>query len=199
MLSLLKNIDRYEIILASASPRRFELLKMIGLEFKMRPSHIQEIYRNHLSPVEYAMENARRKGMAIAEKNTKSLVISADTIVVLNGDVIEKPKDEAHAYAILKKLSGHTHQVITAFGLILKDLDRSVFDYAITEVTFRDLTLQEIKAYIDSGEPYDKAGGYGAQGPGAILIQKINGCFFNVVGFPLTKFFYTLDTFLSQI
>jgi len=199
MLSLLKNIDRFEIILASESPRRYELLKMIGLEFKIQPSHIQEIYQDHLSPVAYTLENAKRKGLTVAEKNTKSLVISADTIVVLNEEVIEKPQDEAHAFNILKKLSGHTHQVVTAFGLIIKAMDRSIYDYAITEVTFRNLTLEEIKAYIDTGEPFDKAGGYGAQGPGALLIQSINGCFFNVVGFPLTKFFKTLDTFLLQI
>jgi septum formation protein len=198
MLSLLKNIDRFEIILASESPRRCKLLKMIGLEFKIWPSRIQEVYQDHLPPVDYALENARRKGMVVAEKAGESLVISADTIVVLHNEVLEKPGDEAQAFNTLKKLSGTTHEVITAFGMIIHSKNRAVYDYEITEVTFRSLTSRQIRAYIDSDEPFDKAGAYGAQGSGALLIEKINGCFYNVVGLPLAKFFMTLETFLSQ-
>lgn len=198
MLSLLKNIDRFEVILASESPRRQELLKMIGLEFKIRPSRITEVYQDHVPPVEYALENARRKGLKVAENATHSLVISADTIVVLDDQVLEKPENDVQAVEILQKLSGKTHQVITAFGIIVKSMDRSVYNHEITEVTFRNLTLQQIKAYIASGEPFDKAGAYGAQGTGALLIEKVNGCFYNVVGLPLTKFYITLDTFLAQ-
>lgn len=199
MISLLKNIDEFDVILASESPRRYELLRMIGLEFKVRPSHVDEIYQDHLSPEEYAIENAKKKCMSIATKYPNSLVISADTIVVYKNEILEKPKDEMHALEILKKLSNHTHEVITGFGFILGDEQKSFFDYEETRVTFRKLTEYEIKAYIETGEPFDKAGGYGAQGFGSLIIKKVDGCFFNVVGLPLPKFFTSLDKFLNEL
>ncbi len=199
MLSLLKNLDELDIILASESPRRYELLKMIGLEFRVRPSHIEEKYQDGLSPEEYALQNARRKGLSVAEKYPSGLVISADTIVILRDEILEKPHDEKHAYEILSKLSGHTHQVVTAFGLIKKDRDVVVFDHARTRVTFRNLSQDEIYAYITTGEPFDKAGGYGAQGYGALLIKKVDGCFFNVVGLPLAGFYTMLNKVLLKL
>ena len=199
MLSLMKNLDSYKIILASASPRRFELLRMIGLDFVVRPSDIPEIYQDHLKPEEYVIENARNKGEYIAQKYPDHLIISADTIVIYKNEILEKPEDEKHALHILKKLSGHTHQVLTGFGLNLKSQDKSVYDYESSLVTFRNLSQEEIRAYINTGEPFDKAGGYGAQGNGALLIKKIDGCFFNVVGLPLAKFFTTLNRFLLEL
>lgn len=199
MLSLLKNLDMYDFILASESPRRFELLKMLGLQFTVRPSHLEESCQDHLTPIEYAIENAQNKGISIAVKFPDSIVISADTIVVLNDEILEKPPDETHAYNILKKLSGKTHEVITGFGLILKSAEKSVFGYEITKVSFKSLTQHEIRTYINTGEPFDKAGGYGAQGYGSLLIESVNGCFFNVVGLPLAKFFIILDKFLLEI
>ncbi len=198
MLSLLKNLDQLDIILASASPRRYELLKMIGLDFKVRPSHIDENYQEGISPVAYALENARMKGMSVAEKYPSNLIISADTIVTYKNEVLEKPHDEKHAYDILKKLSGHTHTVITAFGFIQKTRNIAKFDYELTRVTFRNLSQDEIYAYINTGEPFDKAGGYGAQGYGALLIKIVNGCFFNIVGLPLAKFYTMLNDLLLQ-
>jgi septum formation protein len=199
MLSLLKNIDELEIILASKSPRRYELLRMIGLIFKVRPSHAEEINRGNFSPVEYSLDNARNKGHSIAQKFPESLVISADTIVVHNRQILEKPTDEAHARQILRSLSGKTHEVVTAFGLILLSKELSVFNHEISKVTFRNLSQNEISAYINTGEPFDKAGGYGAQGAGSLLIKRIEGCFFNVVGLPLANFFVTLDKFLQKL
>jgi len=199
MLSLLKNVNRYNFILASQSPRRYELLKMIGLKFKVRPSHIDEIYQDHLQPSEYAVKNAKKKGAFIALKYPESIVIAADTIVILKDEILEKPKDEAHAYTILKRLNGKTHKVITGFGFIAEGMQKSLFDYEVTEVTFRKLTQNEIKTYINTGEPFDKAGGYGAQGHGSLLIKSVNGCFFNVVGLPLAKFFILLDKFLLRL
>jgi len=199
MLSLLKDIDSYKIILASQSPRRFELLKMVGLEFKVLPSHVRENYKDHQSPLEYALENARKKGQAVASKYPDHLVISADTIVVYKNEILEKPDDDAHALSVLKKLNGKTHRVITAFGIILKSQNKSVFTHEITSVKFRKLSEHEIRAYVESGEPFDKAGGYGAQGMGSLLIEKVDGCFFNVVGLPLAKFFLTFDKFLRQL
>ena len=199
MLSLLKNIDQYEIILASQSPRRYELLKMIGLKFKVRPSHAEEINRGNLPPIEYTLNNARLKGLEIAKKSPESLVISADTVVVLKGEILEKPEDELHAREILKKLSGKTHEVVTGFGFMLHANDKSVFNHETSKVTFRNLSQSEIRSYINTGEPFDKAGGYGAQGAGSLLIKGIEGCFFNVVGLPLANFFVTLDKFLMDI
>jgi len=199
MLSLLKNIDQFDIILASQSPRRYELLKMIGLNFKVRPSHAEEILRDDLSPVDYTISNARKKGQSIAQISPESLVISADTIVVHKGDILEKPEDEAHARDILKRLSASTHEVVTGFGLTLLSKNMSVFDHEVTKVTFRNLSQYDISAYINTGEPFDKAGGYGAQGEGSLLIKRVEGCFFNVVGLPLSRFFVTLDKFLLDI
>ena len=199
MLSLLKDIDQFDIILASESPRRFELLKMIGLEFRVRASHAPEKYEAHLTPVEYTMQNARLKGRMVAEKFPQALVISADTVVVHHGQVLEKPHDEMHAAEILKRLSNATHEVITAFGFTHLESAKSVFDYELTTVTFRNLRQNEISAYINCGESFDKAGGYGAQGYGALLIKKVDGCFFNVVGLPLSKFFTMLDKFLIDL
>ncbi len=199
MISLLKNIDSFDIVLASKSPRRYELLKMIGLDFKVRPSHAEEIYENHMSPVEYVLDNAHRKGMLVANKLPDSLIISADTIVILNDQILEKPENELHARRILQQLSGKTHEVITGFGFTLLEEEKSVFDYETTKVTFRKLNQTEISAYIETGEPFDKAGAYGAQGAGSLLIQKVEGCFYNVVGLPLSKFFMTLDKFLLDI
>jgi septum formation protein len=198
MLSLLKNLDTFDIILASASPRRFELLKMIGMDFKVRPSHVDEVYQAHLSPGEYVIENAKKKGHAIADKFPDSLVISADTVVVYKDKILEKPEDEKHAMKIIKTLSNRTHQVLTGFGFIIKSSNREIFKIESSMVTFRNLSQAEIRAYINTGESFDKAGGYGAQGQGSLLIKRIDGCFYNVVGLPLSSFFSTLNQFLIE-
>lgn len=198
MLSLLKNLDTIDIILASASPRRYELLKMIGMEFKVRPSHVEEVYQDHLSPEEYVIENAKKKGYFIADKFPESLIISADTIVVYKDKILEKPEDDKHALEIIRTLSNHTHQVLTGFGFILKSNNSEIFKIESSLVTFRNLSQAEIRAYINTGESFDKAGGYGAQGQGSLLIKKIDGCFYNVVGLPLSSFFTTLNQFLLE-
>jgi septum formation protein len=199
MLSMLKDIYAFNIILASQSPRRYELLKMIGLKFIVRPSHVEEKLNGDFSPVEYALSNARKKGQHIAKLSPESLVISADTIVVHKNDILEKPTDESHARDILRRLSGDTHEVITAFGISLQSKNKNVFNHEITKVTFRNLSQNEISTYVKTGEPFDKAGGYGAQGAGSLLIKRVDGCFFNVVGLPLSSFFSTLEKFLIGI
>jgi len=198
MLSLLNDLDNYSVILASESPRRYELLKMIGLNFKVRPSHIEEKNHRNLKPVEYALQNAQDKGKFVAAQYPESIVISADTIVVLNNKIIEKPKNETDAFDILRSLNGKTHEVITAFSIYLEKENKSLSDFEITKVKFRRLQQVEIEAYIETGEPFDKAGGYGAQGIGSLIIEKVNGCFYNVVGFPLGRFFQRLSTFLND-
>jgi septum formation protein len=199
MIELLKNINKYNIILASKSPRRSDLLKMIGFKFSVCPSDIEEKYQDHLAPIDYVIKNAQKKNESIALRYPDSLVISADTIVVLNNEILEKPHDKNHAFELLSKLSGQTHEVITGFGISLNSFNHTIFDYEISKVTFRYLNHSEIKAYCDTEEPLDKAGGYGAQGIGAMLIEKVDGCFYNVVGLPLTKFFLTLRDFLAKV
>lgn len=198
MLALLKKFDQYKIILASQSPRRYELLKMIGLDFEVKPSNIIEKNHDDLKPLDYALMNAKEKANVVADKYPNSLVISADTIVVLGNQILEKPENDNHAFEILKLLNGKTHEVITAFGIILKDKEISKFDYEKTKVKFRKLSHDKIKAYIATGEPFDKAGGYGAQGLGSLLIEKVDGCFYNVVGFPLGKFFGMIEKLLNE-
>jgi len=193
---IMNNLANYHFVLASASPRRSELLKMAGLTFDIQPSQVEEVYRDHLTPIDYVLENARNKGKEIAQQYPESIVISADTIVVLEHEILEKPKDKSHARILLQKLNGKTHQVFTGYGLVQLARKTDRFDYEKTDVTFRKLPNQMIEWYINTNEPYDKAGAYGAQGRGALLIERVNGCYFNVVGLPLSKFFYTLNEFL---
>ncbi|MCK5032604.1 MAG: septum formation protein Maf [Calditrichia bacterium] len=199
MLALLKNIDQFKIILASQSPRRLELLKMIGLDFEVKPSNIIEKNHNSLQPLDYALMNAKEKARVVSEKYPNSVVISADTIVVLGNQILEKPENDNHAFEILKQLNGKTHEVITAFGVILKSKEISKFDSERTKVKFRKLPHDKIKAYVKTSEPLDKAGGYGAQGLGSLLIEKVDGCFYNVVGFPLGKFYLMLEEILNEL
>jgi septum formation protein len=198
LFSLIENLSKVDIILASASPRRYELLKSIGLDFRVVPSHVPENLEITMTPAESVISNARKKGREVAGKFPKSLVISADTIVVLGDRCMGKPQSEQDAFDMLRSLSGQRHLVYTAIGLTFQKYARSNFDVVSTEVTFRKITDEEIWAYINAGEPFDKAGAYGIQGQGAILVEKINGCFFNVVGFPLSRFFIMLDEFLSH-
>jgi septum formation protein len=199
MIKFLKNFNQYNIILASESPRRYELLKMIGLEFEVKPSNIQEKNHDDLKPQDYALVNAKAKAKVASDKYPNSFIISADTIVVLGNQILEKPKNENHAFEILMQLNGKTHEVITAFGLVHKNINLSQFDYEKTKVKFRKLSPDKIKSYIKTGESLDKAGGYGAQGIGSLLIEKVEGCFYNVVGFPIGKFYVMFEKIINKI
>lgn len=198
LFSLIENLEKVDIILASASPRRFELLKTMGLDFKVIVSKVHEdrIDPNHL--IDGVTANARRKGLDVAMQHPRNLVICADTVVVLDSMILGKPRDENEAFQMLQTLSGKSHRVITAFGLIFQKYEKCLFDHEITEVTFRTLDEDEIGAYINTGEPMDKAGAYAIQGQGAVLIEKIQGCYFNVVGFPLTKFYLRINDFFRD-
>ena len=165
-----------EIVLSSASPRRAQLLRMLGLEFTVKPSSKEETAIEGVSPEEMVMALARSKAA-----DEGDVVISADTIVYYDGRVFGKPKNENDAFDMLRTLSGNTHAVYTGICVNGK------CDYEKTLVTFRELSDDEIWSYIKSGEPMDKAGAYGAQGKGALLIEKINGDFFNVMGLPISK------------
>jgi len=177
-----------ELILASKSPRRIELLSSLGLEFQIAPAHLEEDAHMHLAPGDVVMSLARMKAMHVATSYPESLVIGSDTIVVHHGVVLGQPKNRDDAWSMLKKLNDDTHYVYT--GLALCQVKPAVckVDFVKSAVTFRYNTDEEIQAYLDSGEPFDKAGAYAIQGIGRSLIQGYKGCFHNIVGFPLIRF-----------
>jgi len=185
-----------DLYLASGSPRRQELLGMLGVTFERLVPGVEEQRAPQEAPQNYVTRLARdkaRAGVALAARDLP--VLGADTIVVLDGDVLEKPRDAAHAAEMLRRLSGQTHQVMTAVALAdrLRVRERLV----ITRVTFRALTAQDIAAYVESGEPMDKAGAYGIQGLGGCFVRSIEGSYHAVVGLPLVETWELLSEFNS--
>ncbi|MGN1032027.1 MAG: Maf family protein [Intestinibacter sp.] len=176
-----------EIILASASPRRREILQNTKLKFDIQKSDIEEVILEDESPESMAVRLAYEKAFDIAEKNREKLIIGADTIVVLEDEVLGKPKDEKEAFDMIQKLSNKTHRVITGISLINLKQGIVVNDYVVSYVTFKDLSEDLIKDYINTKESLDKAGGYGIQGYGALLVDSIQGDYFNIVGLPISK------------
>jgi septum formation protein len=173
------------IILASASPRRKEILQTAGIEFEVRVAEVEEKITPGQSPEETVKDLARQKALAVAKANPQTTVIGADTIVVLEGEILGKPRDWADAIKMLKSLSGKTHSVFTGVCLV-KDGEENRF-FEETKVEFYNLSNEEIEAYVDTGEPMDKAGAYGIQGKGCLLVKRIEGDYFNVVGLPVGK------------
>ncbi|AGK55082.1 Maf family protein [Bacillus sp. 1NLA3E] len=173
------------LILASSSPRRKELLENLQLIFDISSSETDESFLPGTAPEEIVMDLAARKATDVAEKHRDSIVIGADTIVFANNQVLGKPKDKIEAVKMLKMLSGNTHSVYT--GVAIVTADTTVRFYEKTDVTFWDLNDSEIQAYINSGEPFDKAGAYGIQGFGSMLVKRISGDYFTVVGLPVSK------------
>lgn len=176
-----------DIILASASPRRKEILENVNLKFTVQSSHIEEVVLENEPPKDLVMRLAFEKCMDVAKKNPNALVIGADTIVALDNNILGKPKDEHHAYEMIKSLSNKKHEVITGISLINLSLNKKVTDYVVSEVTFKDLSEETIKDYIKTKESLDKAGAYGIQGYGALLVDSIKGDYFNIVGLPISK------------
>ena len=182
-----------EIILASQSPRRKELLEEVGLRFRVEPAQIEEHLDESL-PITQAIEQlAKEKAMPIARRNPQCIVIGADTLVAVDGLVLGKPADEADAARMLRMLSGRRHQVIGGVALLCGNAE--VLFHCVSEVRFFPLREEEIAAYIRSGEPMDKAGAYGIQGLGALLVEGIEGDYGNVVGLPLCRLGEMLSRF----
>jgi len=173
------------IILASASPRRAELLRQIRVEFELLPSQVEERPHPDEAPADYIIRIARAKVIAVARQREAGLVIGADTVVVLDGHLIGKPEDEADARRLLRRLAGRWHAVMTGVALIDLETRREVADYDKTLVKFAQLTDTEIEWYANTGEPMDKAGAYGIQGLGGLFIDEIAGNYYNVVGLPI--------------
>lgn len=186
----------YPIILASASPRRKRLLQMLGLNFQVMVSSFEEsVTASRKPPCRLVMDLARGKAEEISRLNPEALVVAADTLVVAGKRILGKPSDQEEAREILRFLSGRWHEVYTGLALMHQGNNRCLTDYETTKVHFRDLTVQEIEGYLRTGEPMDKAGAYGIQGLGAILVDRIEGCFFNVMGLPVAKLALLLKSF----
>lgn len=182
-----------EIILASQSPRRKEILSLLDIPFKIMVSDADETADESL-PAYFIAESLSLKKAAAVAKNidTEAIVIGADTIVVSEGKILGKPKDNDDAAAMLSALSGRTHSVISGVTVMDTKSAKSESFYVETKVTFAELTDTEIADYIASGEPCDKAGAYGIQGRGGKFVEKIEGDYFNVVGLPLSKLYQVL-------
>ncbi len=188
------------IILASRSPRRSHLLHQIGFSFTVEESGVDENLPNGIAPEEAVRRLSLEKARRVAGRLHDGIVIGADTIVVLDGKILGKPSSKEEAISMLSNLGGRTHTVFTGFALVDVESKRSHVDYEKTEVTFRRLSKEEIEAYVDSGSPMDKAGAYGIQDDyGAVFVEKINGCFYTVVGFPISKFYTSWNKFLEQL
>jgi len=175
------------IILASASPRRKEILENTNVKFKIMASDIEELTLEGESPCQMVMRLAFEKGIDVASKQKSDLIISADTIVVLDNKVLGKPKDESEAKHMIESLSGKTHQVITGISLINLENNKKIIDYVVSNVKFKDLSEDDINDYISTNESLDKAGAYGIQGYGALLVEEIQGDYFNIVGLPISR------------
>ena len=183
-----------KLILASQSPRRKQILSRLNIPFGIIVSDVDEsIFTSDGSPANYAQELASIKCHDISKKYTDYLVVGADTIVILNDKIMGKPDDKQDAISMLKILSGNTHRVITAVSIQCAQNNTNHTFYEQTAVTFRQIPSAYISTYVDSESPYDKAGSYGIQDWSAIFVEKINGCYDNVVGFPLSRFVLELE------
>jgi len=188
-------------ILASQSPRRHDLLSAAGFEFETCPSRAQEGEATPgEAPAEFARRAARLKAMDVASSSEPgSLVLGADTVVAVNGQVLGKPGGLDDAARMLRLLSGRTHQVITGVCLVRAPDQVEVLTHETTLVTFRELDENEIRSYTQSGEPFDKAGGYAIQGLASRFVTRISGCYFNVVGLPIPLIYDALKRFLKTV
>jgi septum formation protein len=172
-------MTREPLTLASSSPRRRQLLEMLGIPVRVIPSNVPEVRRAVETPVDYVERLAREKALGVRGR----LVLGADTTVVVRDEVLEKPDDAGDALRMLRKLQGRTHQVVTSVALVKGERVHQATD--VTNVVFRRMTDDFLRAYVATGEPMDKAGAYGIQGFGAALVERIEGDFFSVMGLPL--------------
>lgn len=182
-----------KIILASTSPRRKELLRQIGLAVTVMPSDFEEDMSLNLSDAELAKTLALGKAKSVAKRLKKGVVIGSDTFIVFKKERIGKPKDKNDARKILKTLSGKTMKIYSGLAVIDLEKKKEFTDCEITELKLKKLSKKEIENYIKTGEPLDKAGAFAIQGRGAVFIQKINGCYSNVIGLPLYKLYLILQ------
>ena len=190
------HIKSTRLILASSSPRRADLLSQIGLTFEIYPSDIEEpSFNGSINPVSATQQLASMKAKSVAERYTEGVIIGADTLVAFEDELLGKPDNPDHARRILKQLSGKNHEVVTSVCLINVEHSKEISWTETTKVYFRELNTVEIDEYVNCGEPSDKAGAYGIQGRGAAFVNRIEGCYFNVVGLPLASLIEHLSDF----
>lgn len=189
-LNDLCQLSDLKIILASQSPRRIEMLGDIGLRFDTMTPEVNENLRDYNDEVDFVRRNAHNKANWVWERRDTDLVIAADTIVFHNGQILGKPTHKDHARQMLQSLSGETHRVVSAF--CLRSAAATIIDHESTRVHFHSLNAEEIEAYLQTGESMDKAGAYAIQGFAGIFVKNIEGCYYNVIGFPLAKFYHQL-------
>lgn len=181
------------IYLASKSPRRRKLLKQLNLKFQSFSVEAEENVLPNEKPEKAVIRIAKEKMFLARKRITSGIIVTADTLVFLNGKVLGKPINQTDAFRMLKKLSNKTHQVYSAYCLHNTETGKTITEFVKTDVTFRKLTDREIRDYIKTGSPMDKAGAYGIQDDfGAVFVDHINGCYYNVVGLPLSKFYHSL-------
>ncbi|HEY4932888.1 MAG TPA: Maf family protein [Terriglobales bacterium] len=185
-----------QLILASASPRRAELLQNAGIPFIVEPAHVAEQPTEDEQPLQYAQRLARDKALAIFSRHSDDVVLGADTVVVVDEHLLEKPADAKYAARMLRLLSGRAHQVITGVCLIAKDYEQT--EAEVTEVRFSTLSENEIANYVETGEPMDKAGAYAIQGMASRWVERLYGCYFNVVGLPVPRVYRMLQSLESK-
>ncbi|MDI4644853.1 Maf family protein [Cohnella hashimotonis] len=194
--------SRVTLVLASTSPRRQQLIGLLGLPVEIIPSHADEDTPADWSPARIVEELAHRKASAVRERAAQTqgaIVVGSDTIVVLDGDVLGKPKDRADAVSMLTRLAGRGHEVFTGLCCIEAASGRTVVSHSVTRVFMRPLAENQIVRYVESGEPMDKAGAYGIQEIGAMLVDRIEGDFFTVVGLPVSMLAAQLGEFGLQL
>jgi len=187
-----------KIVLASSSPRRKDILSMYNIEPIIVKPNIQERIDFGQSPEQIAMALSFEKASHVANKfNNGEIIVSADTVVSCDGIILGKPKDEVQGVEMIQLLNNKEHEVITGICIIKANSNLKIVDYEKTIVKFRNLTHDKIERYIKTNEYADKAGGYGIQGYGGLLVEYIKGCYFNVVGFPISKFDYLLEKYFN--
>ena len=199
MLWIPQNNNMKTIILASASPGRKELLKKTGLKFKVEPSNYEENISPELEPHELAKSLSLEKAKLVAKNHKNALIIAADTFIVLEDKILGKPRTETEAKKMLETISGRQHSVITGFAIMDTEDHKVLSESVETKVYIRKLTSNEIAAYVKSKEPLDKAGAYAIQGLGSVIVEKIEGDYFNVIGLPLSALTESLKEFGVRI
>jgi septum formation protein len=175
------------LVLASSSPRRAKILRDAGVDFEIRVPPEVEKDANWSDPVEHVLSLSKAKAESVARQMKEGIILGADTVVVLNGEILGKPKDKEDAFLILTRLGGKTHTVFTGITLVSKRDNRVLSDHDSTQVEFNRLDREKIESYIATGEPMDKAGAYGIQGMGSFLVKGIRGSLDNVIGLPTEK------------
>lgn len=193
----LLHTSEQRIVLASQSPRRIELLKKVISNFEVKVSHIEENTNDALSPREFVEKLSRQKAEQVASEIDSGIILGFDSVVVLNENIFGKPENADDSRRMLNMLSGNVHQVYTGLAVVQKPDSVLISDHEMTHVKFRKLEMWEIEKYVASGQSSDKAGAYGIQDDAAVFVEAVNGCYYNVVGLPITKLFLILKKIVN--